>query len=57
VVDRLSRRKAPFIEQVFTPGDPGLVIAACAADLSKNGSVGMEDIPLMVDVLLDRPIP
>jgi hypothetical protein len=47
----------PFIEQVFTPGDPGLVIAACAADLSKNGSVGMEDIPLMVDVLLDRPIP
>ena len=47
----------PFIEQVFTPGDPGVVFAACAADLSKNGIVGMEDIPLMVDVLLDRPIP
>ena len=47
----------PFIGQLFTPGDPTTMFAACAADLSKNNVIGMEDIPLMVDVLLNRPIP
>ncbi|MFQ5430091.1 MAG: hypothetical protein ACE5E1_07245, partial [Phycisphaerae bacterium] len=44
---------AGFMDQLLAPGDPTTQTAACAADLSGNLLIGMEDLPLMVNELLN----
>lgn len=47
-----GRDISAFVDQVIVPGDPSTSPAACAADLSRNGTVGFEDVAIMVGTLL-----
>jgi len=47
-----GRDVSAFVVQILAPGNPATDPAACAADLSNNGAVGAEDIPLMTAALL-----
>ncbi len=41
-----------FVDQVLFPGDPLLLPAACASELSGDGFIGAEDVPLMLNALM-----